>query len=292
MFPIPTITASTLSWDGTFVTAWNKSGGGSGSGPGEFSQPDEITTNSTGDVFVADTINDRIQIFEPEGTFIGELGSRVLGTVISITLKGLRWTAAGTCMSPILKMTGIQKFSLSNDPSMAGIFRSGLWGLDYNGNFAWDGGDRAFTIGLAGDIPVTGDWNRDGKDEIGIFRSGTWALDFNGNCAWDAGDKAFVIGQAGDIPVVGDWNDNGNDSVGIYRNGLWGLDYNDNYAWDGADKAFYLGTTGDIPVVGDWDASGGDSAGIFRNGLWGSGLQRQLRMGRGRQGIQPRYHRR
>ncbi len=151
----------------------------------------------------------------------------------------------------------------------AGIFRSGLWGLDYNGNFGWDGSDKSFTIGQAGDIPVTGDWNRDGKDEIGIFRSGTWALDFNGNDAWDAGDKAFIIGQAGDVPVVGDWNGNGNDSVGIYRNGLWGLDYNDNYAWDGADKAFYLGTTGDMPVVGDWDASGSDSAGIFRNGLWG-----------------------
>ena len=43
--------------------------------------------------------------------------------------------------------------------------------------------DRGVSWGLPGDIPVTGDWNGDGKDDIGIFRpgSGLWSLDSNGN---------------------------------------------------------------------------------------------------------------
>jgi hypothetical protein len=152
-----------------------------------------------------------------------------------------------------------------------GVFHpsTSLWNLDYNGNFSWDAGDKAFSMGTTGDIPVAGDWNGDGKKEVGIFRNGLWGLDYNGNDVWDAGDKAFNLGTAGDIPVVGNWNGTGGDKVGIFRNGLWGVDYNGNFGWDGADKAFNLGTAGDIPVVGNWNGTGGDKVGIFRNGLWG-----------------------
>jgi len=133
-----------------------------------------------------------------------------------------------------------------------GIFRNGLWGLDYYGNFAWDAGDKAFNLGTTADIPVTGDWNGDGIQESGIFRNGLWGLDYNGNSVWDAGDKAFNLGTTGDTPIVGDWNGNGTSKAGIFRNGLWGLDYNGNFAWDASDKAFNLGTTGDTPIVGGW----------------------------------------
>ena len=87
-----------------------------------------------------------------------------------------------------------------------GIFRNGLWGVDYNGNFAWDASDKAFNLGTTGDKPVVGDWDASGSDSVGIFRNGLWGLDYNGNFAWDGADKAFVIGQAGDVPVVGSWN--------------------------------------------------------------------------------------
>jgi PKD repeat protein len=60
-----------------------------------------------------------------------------------------------------------------------GVFRSGTWLLDYNGNFAWDGSDKTVSIGQAGDVPVIGDWNSNGDKKIGVFRSGTWILDGN-----------------------------------------------------------------------------------------------------------------
>jgi len=43
----------------------------------------------------------------------------------------------------------------------AGVFRpgNGLWGLDLNGNLAWDAGtDKSGVFGTAGDTPVVGRW--------------------------------------------------------------------------------------------------------------------------------------
>jgi hypothetical protein len=61
---------------------------------------------------------------------------------------------------------------------------------------------------LPTDIPITGDWNGDGKTNIGVFRKGAWYLDFNGNNNWDKGDIAIPAGSFGapdDIPIVGLW---------------------------------------------------------------------------------------
>lgn len=46
--------------------------------------------------------------------------------------------------------------------------------------------DITHSYGAAGDIPVVGDWNGDGKSEIGYHRRSTnyWYLDFVGDGAW------------------------------------------------------------------------------------------------------------
>ena len=75
-------------------------------------------------------------------------------------------------------------------------------------------------FGGAGDLPIVGDWNGDGKTEIGNYKgNGVWALDYNGNGIWDnvSTDKIINFGIAGDIPVTGDWNGDGKDEPGFYR---------------------------------------------------------------------------
>ena len=52
-----------------------------------------------------------------------------------------------------------------------GIFRNGVWVIDTNGNRQLDEGDRRFEFGKAGDLPVVGDWDGDGKDDVGLYRS-------------------------------------------------------------------------------------------------------------------------
>ncbi|MDD1673202.1 MAG: C25 family cysteine peptidase, partial [Methanomicrobiales archaeon] len=152
--------------------------------------------------------------------------------------------------------------------SKIGIFRNGIWYLDYNGNGVWDAQDLAFPFGLSGDVPFVGDWNGSGTSKIGVFRNGVWYLDYNGNRVWDAQDLGFPFGLSGDVPIVGDWNGSGTSKIGVFRKGVWYLDYNGNGVWDAQDLAFPFGLSGDVPFVGDWNGSGTSKIGVFRNGVW------------------------
>jgi DNA-binding beta-propeller fold protein YncE len=49
--------------------------GSSGSGPSQFDDPEGIAINASGHVYVADTGNNRIQVFEDDGTFVNQWGS-------------------------------------------------------------------------------------------------------------------------------------------------------------------------------------------------------------------------
>ncbi len=119
-------------------------------------------------------------------------------------------------------------------------------------------------FGVSTDLPVTGDWNGDGKDEIGVWRPSTrrFLLDSNGNNTWDGtagGDTLTArFGVSTDLPVTGDWNGDGKDEVGVRRPSTreFLLDSNGNNTWDGAaggdtlTSSFGLGT--DLPVSGRW----------------------------------------
>jgi hypothetical protein len=151
-----------------------------------------------------------------------------------------------------------------------GVFRSGTWYLDYNGDGAWSTGDRTYHFGLSTDIPVSGDWNNDGKTEIGAFRPGNrmWYLD-NGDGAWGAGDMILgPFGKATDSPVSGDWDGVGKTEVGVFRSGTWYLDYNGDGTWNAGDRSCSFGKATDIPVSGDWNRDGRTEIGSFRSGSW------------------------
>jgi hypothetical protein len=156
-------------------------------------------------------------------------------------------------------------------PNQIGVFRTGKWYLDADGNNSWNAGDIFIpAFGLAGDKPVTGDWNSDGTYEIGLFRNGKWYLDSDGSNGWNAGDTYIAaFGLAGDEPVTGDWNGDGITDIGVFRNGKWYLDSDGNRAWNAGDTFIpAFGLTGDKPVTGDWNGDGITDIGVFRNGKW------------------------
>ncbi len=50
--------------------------GGPGSGPGQFSEPRGLAADSRGNIYVADTKNSRVEVFDAGGAFLRALGSR------------------------------------------------------------------------------------------------------------------------------------------------------------------------------------------------------------------------
>jgi len=118
---------------------------------------------------------------------------------------------------------------------------------------ARDGGDAEFVVafGVAGDIPLLGDVNGDGRDDPCIYRPSV--LRFFCDTARDGGDAEFVVafGVAGDIPLLGDVNGDGRDDPCVYRPSV--LRFFCDTARDGGDAEFVVafGITDDIPLIGN-----------------------------------------
>lgn len=60
--------------DGAFVESW----GGKGTGPGQFQVAHGIDIDAKGQLWVADRENQRVQVFQPDGTFVTEIQYRGL----------------------------------------------------------------------------------------------------------------------------------------------------------------------------------------------------------------------
>ncbi len=188
-----------------------------------------------------------------------------------VNASGAQITAPGVGVNRTILIPALSQ------PDKIGIFRSGTWQLDTNGNGAWNGAatDRQYTgFGSSIDKAVAGDWSGSGKTAIGYQRYGSaWYLDYNANGKWNGSviDRLFQFG-VDDIPVAGDWNGNGKTEIGIFRSGVWYLDYNGNGQWDGTttDRKYTFGMAGDKPVAGRWNAASTASRiGVFRgNGIW------------------------
>lgn len=160
--------------------------------------------------------------------------------------------------------------------SAIGVFRTGAWYLDLNGNGMWDDGvDLAYSFGNPGDLPISGDWTGTSSSKVGVFRAGIWYLDMNGNGSWDASDATYSFGIPGDIPISGDWDGSGISRIGVFRvggtyfSGTWYFDMNGNGMWDeGVDTAASFGLPGDKPITGDWNGNGITKIGVVRGSTW------------------------
>ena len=65
-------------------------------------------------------------------------------------------------------------------------------------------------------MPVVGDWDGDGHDDIGVYVDGRWYVDLNDNGRWDSGDLLAMLGDDHDLPATGDWDGDGKTDIAIY----------------------------------------------------------------------------
>jgi len=126
-------------------------------------------------------------------------------------------------------------------------------------------------FGEAGDLPVAGDWNGDGVDDIGVFRPtklGTFLLRvplFEPICQFCPPEifttKTVPFGSAGNLPLAGDWNNDGKDEIGTYNPTLAEFSLTADFAEP--TFVFPFGLAGDRPIAGDWLGSSVDGVGVF-----------------------------
>jgi hypothetical protein len=129
------------------------------------------------------------------------------------------------------------------------------------------------------DVPLAGDWDGDGTDDVGVFRrrgSGVFVRHTV------QGDSRIVLGRGSDAPVTGDWDGDGVDEVGVRRQGS--RTFHLRHA-DGSVISRQLGLVRDVPVTGDWDGDGDSDLGVWRPGagrfrlLQADGTQRVVALG-------------
>ncbi|MEC7565491.1 MAG: SdrD B-like domain-containing protein [Planctomycetota bacterium] len=188
------------------------------------------------------------------------------------------------------------------------LYSDGYWFIDINGNGRWDEEDLWAQMGAADDLPVAGDWDGDGKDDIGVYGL-SWPGDdavlaadpglpdlenrettlpknvpppeslaasrrrllqatAQGDVRADVIDHVFQYGQKAEVAVTGDWNGDGVVNLGTYRDGQWKLDSNGDGRISDGERVITFGRPGDIPVVGDFNGDGIDQIGVYRAGQW------------------------
>ncbi|MFE5586161.1 hypothetical protein [Kitasatospora sp. NPDC056531] len=144
-------------------------------------------------------------------------------------------------------------------PSAVGVFRDGTWALR-----SGSGATTSAGFGQPGDVPITGDWDGVGHDQLGVFRPSTTTFALRHD---DGSSDSLVFGNPGDIPVPGMWDHNGHAQMAVYRPSTNAfIVRHDN----GSTDSVVFGNPGDIPIVGDWDGVGHTQMGVFRPAANGS----------------------
>lgn len=151
-------------------------------------------------------------------------------------------------------------------------------------------GDEHVDPGGSPFIPITGDWNGDGKTDIGLkAKDGRWFVmysDGNGKftdpAEWlsDFGNDYTDPGGSPFIPVTGDWNGDGKTDIGLKsKDGRWFTAFSDPANYRFRDKAEWLPNFGNdytdpggapfLPVTGDWNYDGKTDIGLkSKDGRW------------------------
>ena len=126
------------------------------------------------------------------------------------------------------------------------------------------GGPGSAPVGVAGDVPIVGDWDGDGWRTIGVYRPGTSTFLLSNDGLTVARTIRFCA--AGDLPVVRRvcGKDGCVDAIGVYRPSTQTFHLSDSNTAPAANHVVPFGAPGDVPLIGEWTGDGVDKVGVYR----------------------------
>ena len=157
------------------------------------------------------------------------------------------------------------------------VFRDVVAGA---GNFAYfyilnsaDNSFRPVQFGATGDVPVTGDWDADGKSDLAVYREGSPTggqsfFYYRPSSQPGVDFRAIAWGGANDKPLVGDFDGDGRLDPAVFRpsTAAWYILRSSN----NQVLQTNFGVSTDIPVPADFDGDGVTNIAVFRpsSGTW------------------------
>lgn len=141
---------------------------------------------------------------------------------------------------------------------------SPMWGARFSNTSG--PAEIVWNFGQAGDVPVHGDWDRDGQGEPGVYRNGVWYLRRSNTSG--AHDLTFPFGSPGDRPFLAQVDGDAALEPCLFRPSTAHWYCRLSLTGGASEFDFQFGNPGDLPAMGDWDSDGQDEPAIFRDGLW------------------------
>lgn len=202
---------------GKFVTQW----GSIGTDNGQFKSPEGLAVDSYGNVYVADTGNNRIQKFDASGTYLGQWGSSGGGNGQFARPVGLAIDSSGNVYVADADNFRVQMFN-----SSGGYLAQ--WGSFGSGNGQFEG-ISAIAVDCTGSVYVTESTNRIQKfTSTGSFLL-QWGSAGTGNGQFSGSLQGIAADCSGNV-YVSDTNAHRIEKFDAYGNYLaqWGSIGNGN----------------------------------------------------------------
>lgn len=155
-----------------------------------------------------------------------------------------------------------------------GVFRPSnatWWILQSSRGYSGAGSDILFKSWYAaGDIPLVGDFDRDGRADFATFNPNnqSWHVLTSASGYNPASAIVKSWGAPGDQPIIGDFDKDAKADIGIFRpsdRSWWILLSSKNYSASQSNVLVkFWGAPGDQPVIADFDGDTQADIGVFR----------------------------